>query len=611
MALIDFDTNKLNTKKDFLNVFTLDIEQCSTLNYSLRHDILNMVRVYDIDAPEAAVFYCSRVLEVLTANAMQKIGERPRRSILANLVHLKEYNAIPLVTLHWAHAIRRIGNSARHILNPISKEEAELSIFMLENVLDWFFCKFKYGTQLPSLTSDNSRLQLIPSTHFSKFLEKLSNPEFSLKSFIKNTLEHEEEYLLRFPAFTSLLIQNLLENKSLDEADNLIRRSRQKFPDDLRLKQLEGLFYSRRNQEGDLKKALSCLMPVYRTYRENEDSYGILAGVYKKIWFSSKGVLTYLTKSNEVYSEGWIATKKASAYLGVNASATALWLGKFADSRRIAKEVVQLIKHRMNLIRQKTGEDGELHFFWDIVTLAEALLLSGQITDSLAMYNHLTITYPEKKELIKLCFRQANRNLAAMGFRFSLESRLVKVSHQMESPDITIGITGHRQLLNSTKVKEQIGHVLEEIKAIHNCNSIQIATPLAEGADRLIVQEAYKHFKHIYIQAILPLEVDEYLKDFESKESLEEFSVLLNKASCLTVINWESENNTLHSQRSVAYLHCGKKVVNTSDIMVAIWDGEEARGYGGTAHIVQYARKKQKPLYWIASEFPYEITFEK
>jgi hypothetical protein len=38
-----------------------------------------------------------------------------------------------------------------------------------------------------------------------------------------------------------------------------------------------------------------------------------------------------------------------------------------------------------------------------------------------------------------------------------------------------------------------------------------------------------------------------------------------------------------------AFWNAGKYIVDHSDLVVAVWDGEAARGLGGTADVVQYA----------------------
>ncbi len=37
-------------------------------------------------------------------------------------------------------------------------------------------------------------------------------------------------------------------------------------------------------------------------------------------------------------------------------------------------------------------------------------------------------------------------------------------------------------------------------------------------------------------------------------------------------------------------------MIDTADELYAVWDGEPARGYGGTADVVAYARERGKPV---------------
>lgn len=45
-----------------------------------------------------------------------------------------------------------------------------------------------------------------------------------------------------------------------------------------------------------------------------------------------------------------------------------------------------------------------------------------------------------------------------------------------------------------------------------------------------------------------------------------------------------------------SYLAAGQKVVELSNVMIAVWNGKPAAGLGGTADIVDYARQKNKQI---------------
>ena len=45
-----------------------------------------------------------------------------------------------------------------------------------------------------------------------------------------------------------------------------------------------------------------------------------------------------------------------------------------------------------------------------------------------------------------------------------------------------------------------------------------------------------------------------------------------------------------------AYLVAGRRVVDLSDIVLAVWDGHPAKGKGGTADVVAYTIRRGVPL---------------
>ena len=57
-----------------------------------------------------------------------------------------------------------------------------------------------------------------------------------------------------------------------------------------------------------------------------------------------------------------------------------------------------------------------------------------------------------------------------------------------------------------------------------------------------------------------------------------------------------------YGDREDGYLDCGIETVNGSDVLMAFWDGNHARGKGGTAQVVQYAKSIGKPVLIIDAE---------
>jgi len=129
-----------------------------------------------------------------------------------------------------------------------------------------------------------------------------------------------------------------------------------------------------------------------------------------------------------------------------------------------------------------------------------------------------------------------------------------------------------------------------------------VLSPLAEGADRMVVREVLKVHEST-LEVVLPLEKDDYMRDFETSQSKEEFEKLLSQASSIRTLSHKAE-------RTEAYEQMGRYVIDQCDVLIALWDGKPSAGQGGTEEIVKYARDTNCPLVWIRTDAPEKITIE-
>lgn len=97
---------------------------------------------------------------------------------------------------------------------------------------------------------------------------------------------------------------------------------------------------------------------------------------------------------------------------------------------------------------------------------------------------------------------------------------------------VVIGVTGHRILDNPPALIERIRSTIESIKQMvpplpNTPLVVSVLSPLAEGADRLIAREVLTTPDSM-LEVVLPLEKDDYVKDFEPTQSKAEFEELLS-----------------------------------------------------------------------------------
>lgn len=168
------------------------------------------------------------------------------------------------------------------------------------------------------------------------------------------------------------------------------------------------------------------------------------------------------------------------------------------------------------------------------------------------------------------------------------------------TPTSTIlAITGHRRLPTPSAIAHSICRSLTDLPT----TQLTLLSPLAEGADRIAAHEILRLPNGI-LHAILPLPIDDYETDFPTPESRAEFRQLLAAATDIKILPPQPT-------RAEAYLAVGCHVVDSCDILLAVWDGKPARGLGGTAEVVTYAREQGKPLILIDSNDPSRITRER
>lgn len=162
---------------------------------------------------------------------------------------------------------------------------------------------------------------------------------------------------------------------------------------------------------------------------------------------------------------------------------------------------------------------------------------------------------------------------------------------------LRVAVTGHRWIEADPAIVDAVRDALGRIDARRRSGTaatpvtLTVVSALAEGADRLVARQAL--LRGASLEVVLPLPRDDYLADFTTEESQAEFRELLGQAAAVTELAAAGE-------RDEAYERAGRAVVDRSDVVLALWDGHAARGRGGTAEIVSYARQQNVPVLRIA-----------
>lgn len=181
-----------------------------------------------------------------------------------------------------------------------------------------------------------------------------------------------------------------------------------------------------------------------------------------------------------------------------------------------------------------------------------------------------------------------------------------------------IGVSGHRELPERSEdgIKQAVAQVVDDVKAalasVHanpdarlvfheDAPVVALLSALAVGADHLAAGVALE--KGVELRAPLPFAVDEYRRDFRETASV--FDSLLGSANGGFV---ELDGETAAGgPRNRAYMAVGDFTLRNCDLLVAVWNGGEPGGHGGTACVVANALKLGVPIVHILSTKPTEI----
>jgi hypothetical protein len=144
-----------------------------------------------------------------------------------------------------------------------------------------------------------------------------------------------------------------------------------------------------------------------------------------------------------------------------------------------------------------------------------------------------------------------------------------------------LGITGHRGLPGH--VEQLVRAALTAVVEQYPPDDLVGVSCIADGPDTWFAEAVLDHGGRI--EVVVPAE--------EYRDSLPEshhgtYDELLRRAS-------EVHSTGLKESTSQAHQAGSEILVGIVDLLVAVWDGLPARGYGGTADVVAYAERTGVP----------------
>ena len=374
-------------------------------------------------------------------------------------------------------------------------------------------------------------------------------------------------------------------------AFNIVREALEEWPENTRLRQLLGLSLSR---SGALHRASEVLQSLLDDGYADGETEGLLARTQKDLGLSAtseEGRTKHLSAAFDLYEGGYLKSSRRGEvadayYTGINAATLALLLGRRPRARMIAEHVRQLCTDRITHI---SGDDDA---YWIYATLAEAALINGTIplarmhykkAASLARTRYGDLGSTRKQA--RLLLSHLDEDSDWLEDTLAVPPVLIYTGHMIDAPDRE---TARFPAPLESAVGDQIRERIAKIKPVAAYGSA------ACGADILCLEAVLEQGGETHIT--LPFPPDEFLQTSvcvgDEGNWQERFEQVIKSADSITVASDHQATGSTATFEYANLLLTGmgqlrRRVLETSLVGLAVWDGENGDDAGGTGSAVE------------------------
>ena len=155
-----------------------------------------------------------------------------------------------------------------------------------------------------------------------------------------------------------------------------------------------------------------------------------------------------------------------------------------------------------------------------------------------------------------------------------------------------IGFAGHRRVADPVAVKAAILAALRDF--LHGVEGVLTGrSSAAAGADLLFLEAC--HELGLAYSVVLPFPEERFREDFDDEIEWNRAKAIIDGAANVEI----APGNEVAPE---AYHLAAREILDVSDAMLFLWDGQAARGIGGTAESVTEARERGLPFRIIDAE---------
>ena len=371
-------------------------------------------------------------------------------------------------------------------------------------------------------------------------------------------------------------------------AYNAVQQGLEKWPADLRLRQLQSLALAR---SGAVARANQGLQKLHEEGHADGETLGLLARTHKDLALSAAGAearRAHLKAAFDLYDEAYRRSVRQgdaaeAYYAGINAATLALLSGDDARAFDTAREVRTICE--AELTRAGAAAD-----YWLRATLAEAALILGERGVAEAQYAAAAAIGGSRHGDIASTRRQARLVLAHrgeddswLGRVLSIPPVLVYSGHMVSAGGRGNGaFPSHLEAAVRDAIRERVGRV----------RPVAAYGSAACGTDILCLEAVQELGGETHVT--LPFPPAEFRKvsvDVAPGWG-ERFDRVLAAADSVVVASDHPAEGSLSGFEYANLVLTGAgrlraQVLGTSLVGLAVWDGRPARGRGGTADVVR------------------------
>ena len=373
-------------------------------------------------------------------------------------------------------------------------------------------------------------------------------------------------------------------------AYDIVREGLRDFPDDVRLRQLQGLALAR---SGASVRAGEILAQLRAEKHVDEETLGMLARTYKDCAARTQNS----TKRRALWSQAAVAYDEAyrlsrGIWTGINAAMTALLTGKKARARALALEVQTACQKQL----RADGADK----FWLFATLGEAALVLRDWPQAEDWYGraaqisgHRFGDLQSSKRNARLLLIYWNANPAAIEAHLRIPQVIVFAGHMIDQPDRS------RARFSEDLESAVAAAIRERLKKLDGGFGFSSA---ACGADILFLEAMLAGGGEVTI--VLPYELPQFIADSveiaRAPSWRRRFEQVLNRAARVVIaspqklaiggVSYDYANQMLLGLATIR-----ARQLETALVPLAVWDGS-SDGPGGTESAVRRWETLKLPL---------------